>query len=52
MSIQFAREFQICENSCRENQASKSLTLEISQKSLKMTRNKKKKNAFELLEWS
>ena len=27
MSIKFAREFQICENSCRENQASKSLTL-------------------------
>ena len=27
MSIKFAKEFQICENSCRENQASKSLTL-------------------------
>ena len=27
MSIKFAREFQICEKSCRENQASKSLTL-------------------------
>ena len=27
MSIKFAREFQICENSCMKNQASKSLTL-------------------------